>query len=186
MPSRIPENREYWDWSVDGACYLSAADMPYNEQTIITTAGKQKVTQVLKFFELEVTCAQEDKQAAEDVRVADQEAKADAKEAEEIMHKKVQKVGWKDIPTHLKEKPMTAVKLKELHEKKYIYIPWYTCPEVTCQTFVECKPMEVDAAKHMIGTVNAIFGAPAGQVNLALLLQHRNIWADVFYEDDNQ
>ncbi|KIK12464.1 hypothetical protein PISMIDRAFT_18725 [Pisolithus microcarpus 441] len=50
-----------------------------------------KVTQVLKFFELEVTCAQEDKQAAEDVRVADQEAKADAKEAEEIMHKKVQK-----------------------------------------------------------------------------------------------
>lgn len=95
-------------------------------------------------------------------------------------------VGWKDIPAHLKEKPMMAAKLKELHEKKYIYIPWYTCPEVTCQTFVECKPMEVDAARHMIGTVNAIFGAPAGQVDSTPLLQHGNIWADVFYEDDSQ
>ncbi|KAI6140358.1 hypothetical protein EDD17DRAFT_1516400 [Pisolithus thermaeus] len=94
-------------------------------------------------------------------------------------------VGWKDIPAHLKEKPMMAAKLKELHEKKYIYIPWYTCPEVTCQTFVECKPMEVDAARHMIGTVNAIFGAPAGQVDSTPLLQHGNIWADVFYEDDS-
>lgn len=80
---------------------------------------------------------------------------------------------------------MTAAKLKELFEKKYIYMTWYTCPVVTCQVSVERKPIEVAIARQMIGAVNSILGAPACQVDSNSLLQHPgNIWADVFYEDD--
>ncbi|KAI6008680.1 hypothetical protein F5J12DRAFT_782149 [Pisolithus orientalis] len=160
----------------------------------------QKVEQMTKFFELEVIHSWEEKQAAEDTQVAAQKAEADAKATEGKIHKHMAKgsqvshvqelyglsihVGWKDIPAHLKEKPMMAAKLKELHKNKHVYIPWYTCPVVTCQTFVDRKPIEVAVAKHMIGVVNAVVGAPVGQVDSGLLLQHGNIWADVFYEED--
>ncbi|KAI6036202.1 hypothetical protein BKA83DRAFT_4485272 [Pisolithus microcarpus] len=85
----------------------------------------------------------------------------------------------------LDQKPVTAAKLKELHDNKHIYIPWYTCPVVTCRTLVERKPVEVDAAKHMICAVNAILGAPAGQIDSGPFLQDDDIWADVFYEADD-
>ncbi|KAI6110191.1 hypothetical protein EDD16DRAFT_1711074 [Pisolithus croceorrhizus] len=97
----------------------------------------------------------------------------------------LEQVGWRDIPAYLKEAPMTAAKLKELFEKKYIYMTWYTCPVVTCQVSVERKPIEVAIARQMIGVVNSILGAPTCQVDSNSLLQHPgNIWADVFYEDD--
>lgn len=96
-----------------------------------------------------------------------------------------EQVGWRDIPAHLKEAPMTAVKLRELFEEKHIYMTWYTCPVVTCQVSVERKPIEVDVAKHMIGAVNNILGVPACQVNSSPILQHQaNIWADIFYEEN--
>ncbi|KAI6006259.1 hypothetical protein F5J12DRAFT_783032 [Pisolithus orientalis] len=126
-----------------------------------------------KFFELEVICSWE-------------KAEANAKAAEGKIHKHMEKVGWKDIPAHLKEKPMTAAKLKELHKNKHIYIPCYTCPVITCQTFMDCKPIEVAITKDMIGVVNAVFGAPIGQVDSGLLLQHGNIWVDVFYEEGKE
>ncbi|KAI6165338.1 hypothetical protein EDD17DRAFT_1505824 [Pisolithus thermaeus] len=180
----------------------SAANMDHFHEDLL-----QKVTQMLEFFEQEVTRAQEEKQAVEDARVAAEKAKADAKVAEEFgaVHARavkchqcmncmdhpftclLEQVGWKDIPAYLKQQPVTAAKLKELHDNKHIYIPWYTCPLVACQTLIERKPIEVDAAKHMICAVNTVLGAPAGQVDSGPLLQDDNIWTDVFYEaDDHQ
>ncbi|KAI5985688.1 hypothetical protein F5J12DRAFT_787360 [Pisolithus orientalis] len=116
-----------------------------------------KVEQMTKFFELEVIHSWEPNAKVLAIhrrnkllriaRVAAQKAEADVKAAEGKIHKHMAKVGWKDIPTHLKEKPMMAAKLKELHENKHIYIPWYTCPVVTCQTFVDRKPIKVASCK---------------------------------------
>ncbi|KIK13547.1 hypothetical protein PISMIDRAFT_17904 [Pisolithus microcarpus 441] len=50
---------------------------------------------------------------------------------------------------------------------------------------IQRKPVEVDAAKHMICAVNAILGAPAGQIDSGPFLQDDDIWADVFYEADD-
>ncbi|KAI6166724.1 hypothetical protein EDD17DRAFT_1855446 [Pisolithus thermaeus] len=97
----------------------------------------------------------------------------------------LEQVGWRDIPAHLKEAPMTAAKLRELFEEKHIYMTWYTCPVITCRVSVERKPIEVDIAKHMIDAVNSTLGAPTCQVDSNSLPQHpANVWADVFYEDD--
>ncbi|KIK20955.1 hypothetical protein PISMIDRAFT_12589 [Pisolithus microcarpus 441] len=99
----------------------------------------------------------------------------------------LEQVGWRDIPTHLKEAPMMAAKLKELFEEKYIYMAWYTCPAITCRVSVERKSIKVDIAKHMIGAVNSTLGVPTCQVNSNSLLPHpANVWADIFYEDDKK
>ncbi|KAI6143964.1 hypothetical protein BKA82DRAFT_19991 [Pisolithus tinctorius] len=90
---------------------------------------------------------------------------------------------WRDtIPAHLKQKPVTVAKLKELFENKHIYTAHYTCPIAGCLTDVENKPIENDLAGNMINTVNDILGSPAKQVDADPHLNEPNVWADIFYD----
>ncbi|KAI6162923.1 hypothetical protein EDD17DRAFT_1756955 [Pisolithus thermaeus] len=90
---------------------------------------------------------------------------------------------WRDIPAHLKQKPVTAAKLKELFENKYIYVVHYTCPTAGCLTDVESKPIKNDLAGSMINAVNDILGPPMKQVDPNPHLNKPDIWADIFYDE---
>ncbi|KIK12796.1 hypothetical protein PISMIDRAFT_18476 [Pisolithus microcarpus 441] len=90
---------------------------------------------------------------------------------------------WRDIPAHLKQKPVTAAKLKELFENKYIYVVHYTCPTAGCLTDVESKPIENDLAGSIINAVNDTLGPPAKQVIPNPHLNKSDIWADIFYDE---
>ena len=91
---------------------------------------------------------------------------------------------WRETPAHLKEKPVTAEKLKELFENKYICATRYICPKTACQAEVENKPIEINLAGDMINAVNNILGPQANQVDLNPHLNEPNIWADIFYEGE--
>ncbi|KAI6158392.1 hypothetical protein EDD17DRAFT_1763930 [Pisolithus thermaeus] len=90
---------------------------------------------------------------------------------------------WQDIPAHLKQKLVTAAKLKELFENKYIYVVHYTCLTAGCLTDVESKPIENNLAGSMINTVNDILGPLMKQVDPNPHLNKPDIWADIFYDE---
>lgn len=90
---------------------------------------------------------------------------------------------WRDIPAHLKQKPVTAAKLKELFENKHIYVVHYTCPISGCLIDVESRPMENELAGTMINAVNDTLGPPAKQVDPSPHLDGPDIWVDIFYDE---
>ncbi|KIK22685.1 hypothetical protein PISMIDRAFT_11404 [Pisolithus microcarpus 441] len=171
----------------------------------------QKMSQIVDLLEEDVKRSHKETQKLMAEKEKAEKAEANAKAAEENLRKMMERphtltpsgvvyvksaliapsswliaatpsVMWRDIPAHLKQKPVTAAKLKELFENKYIYVVHYTCPTAGCLTDVESKPIENDLAGSIINAVNDTLGPPAKQVIPNPHLNKSDIWADIFYD----
>jgi len=90
-----------------------------------------------------------------------------------------EQVSDRNIPSHLKERPFTAAKFKELHARG-VCVLRFQCP--LCRASVEHRPVEIFAFREFITGFNNVVGRPEEMTTYHPSTAEPELWGDTFHE----